>query len=95
MLVAPTITSVAAGAGRLIVSFVPPAYDGGQPILHYLVICVSSDGGAADLRTGERSPIVVLGLSPDKTYTCTVVAHNPQGDGPPSAPSAPVVTLAQ
>ncbi|HTD49329.1 MAG TPA: fibronectin type III domain-containing protein [Acidimicrobiia bacterium] len=95
MLGAPTITSVAAGAGRLIVSFVPPAYDGGQPILHYLVICVSSDGGAADLRTGERSPIVVLGLSPDKTYTCTVVAHNPQGDGPPSAPSAPVVTLAQ
>jgi hypothetical protein len=92
---APTITTVTAGPGRLTVSFAPPAQNGGQPILHFRVTCVSSDGGTANLRAGEESPIVVLGLSPEKTYSCTMIAHNPRGDGPPSAPSAPVVTLAQ
>jgi len=92
---AATITSVTAGVGSLIVSFTRPAHDGGQPIGHYRVTCVSSDGGTANMRTGIASPIVVFRLSPVKTYTCEVIAHNRQGDGPASAPSAPVVTLAQ
>ena len=91
---AATITSVTAGVGRLIISFTQPAHDGGQPILHYRVTCVSTDGGTPNVRTGVASPIVVLGLSTAKTYTCEVIAHNRQGNGPPSTPSAPVVTLA-
>ena len=90
---APTITAVTAGVRRITVAFDKPTTDGGQPIRNYRANCASSDGGGANARSGVSSPIVVLGLSAGRTYTCRVVAHNRLGDGPPSTPSAPVVTL--
>ncbi|MGO9876589.1 MAG: fibronectin type III domain-containing protein [Acidimicrobiia bacterium] len=92
---AATITSVTAGVGSLTVSFTKPTHDGGRPILHYRITCISSDGGVANIRTGITSPVVVPGLSPAKSYTCDVIAHNRLGDGPASLPSVLVVTLAQ
>ena len=89
----PTITSVTPGVRRITVFFDKPAFDGGKPITHYRATCVSSDG-SANARTGPTSPIVVLGLAPQRTYSCTVVAHTHDGDGPPSPPLATVVTLA-
>ena len=49
--------------------------------------------GAGDA-FGRRSPVVVLGLSAGKTYTCTVTAHDSVGYGTASAPSGSVVPLA-
>jgi len=91
---APAITSVTAGVRRITVAFTKPTSDGGQHIDHYRATCVSSDGGGVNARAGKTSPVLVLGLSAAKTYTCDVVAHNRLGDGPPSTPSAPVTTLA-
>jgi hypothetical protein len=92
---APTITSVTAGLAQVSVAFNEPVHEGGQPIVHYRATCVSVDGGATNARTGVTSPIVVLGLTGGKTYTCKVIAHTHAADGPPSAPSASVVTLAE
>jgi len=89
---APTITSVKAiGQRSISVAVTAPADDGGATITHYLVVCRSSDGGAAHNREAPQSPIRVAGLTPKKTYTCTVAASNNIRLGPASAPSKPVV----
>jgi hypothetical protein len=89
---APTITSVKAiGQRSIVVTFAAPANDGGAPIQHYLVVCRSTDGGAARDRDASDSPIRVAGLTATKTYTCTVAASNDVRLGPASAPSKPVV----
>jgi hypothetical protein len=89
---APTITSVrAVGQRSILVTVTAPANDGGARITHYLAVCRSSDGGAAHNRSAPRSPIRVAGLTPKKTYTCTVAASNNIRFGPASAPSKPVV----
>jgi len=90
---APTITSVTAGVHRVKVVFAAPTSNGGAQIQSYRVKCVSSDGGKTAVRSGHASPIRVVGLTA-KTYTCTVVARNLAGHGPPSAASDPVTVLA-
>jgi hypothetical protein len=90
---APTITSVTAGSKSISVAFSPPASDGGATIVDYRATCVSSDGGVTRTNDAGTSPILVTHLSAANTYTCTVMAKNSVGFGPPSAPSAPVVTL--
>lgn len=90
---APTITGVAAGDRSLNVSYSPPASNGGANITDYKVSCVSSDGGVSRSNTEHSSPTRVSGLTAAKTYTCNVMARNRVGFGPPSASSAPVVTL--
>jgi hypothetical protein len=73
------------------VAWTAPADDGGSPITRYLVD-VSTDGGATWAKAGWS--VITRG-----TYPCggggahcihRVTAHNAAGDGPPSAPSAPV-----
>jgi hypothetical protein len=91
---APTISSTTPGLRSVSVAFGAPASDGGARILEYRVACTSSDGGVSRSRTGHVSPIRVAGLTAAKTYTCDVEARNRAGYGPPSAESAPVVTLA-
>jgi len=89
---APTITSVRAiGQRSILVAVTAPANDGGARITHYLVVCRSRDGGAAHSREAPQSPIRVAGLTPKKTYTCTVAASNNIRLGPASVPSKPVV----
>ncbi|MCB0965996.1 MAG: Ig-like domain repeat protein [Ilumatobacter sp.] len=72
-----------AGDGRALVSWDPPANDGGTPITGYTV--TTSPGGAT-CSTTSRLDCTVLGLAVGSTYTFTVVATNAQGDSIPSAP---------
>lgn len=89
---APIITSVKAIGQRSVeVSFTKPTNDGGAPIKNVLVVCRSSDGGAARDRDAADSPIRVAGLTSGKTYTCTVAASNGVRLGPASPPSKPFI----
>ena len=90
---APTITGVTAGLRSVMVTYSAPASDGGATITDYRVACSSSDGGASKSTTEHASPTIVRNLTAGKTYTCNVMARNKAGYGPPSAQSAPVVTL--
>ena len=80
---APQNVSGAAGDGRVLVSWDPPANDGGTPITDYTV--TTSPGGAT-CSTTSRLDCTVLGLAVGSTYTFTVVATNAQGDSVPSEP---------
>jgi hypothetical protein len=83
----PRITRAwAPSSGQAIVSFDPPAFDGGSPIHSYTV--TASPGGAT--ASGPTSPITITGLQDGTTYTFTVTATNQAGTGPPSAPSPQV-----
>src|SRR5580692_9077723 len=89
---APTITSVTPGDHNIKVAFSRPANNGGAEIFNYKATCTSSNGGATRSASYFSSPIRVSATAGD-TYTCTVMAQNRAGFGPPSAPSNPVVVL--
>ena len=91
---APTGVVATAGIRSVNVAFTAPASDGGAKVANYHVTCTSSDGGRLGQREGTKSPIFVAGLTPAKTYTCTVAARNRVGLGANSDPSAAVVVLA-
>lgn len=91
---APTV--VRGGAGELIVSWTPPASDGGSPLLEYDLIqsppgtsiCSpdSPDGGV----TPPPTTCTATGLVSGQTYTFRVAARNVPGWGNYSVDSAPV-----
>jgi hypothetical protein len=85
---APTIGTVLAGNGAVSVAFglAPP---GSSDTLGYLATCESSNGNNGSAVAGD-SPIVVPGLTNGATYTCSVLAWNRVGNGPPSNDSGPV-----
>jgi hypothetical protein len=89
---APTIASATGGVQSVSVAFSPPANDGGANITDYKATCTSSDGGVSRWDDRNASPILVVHLTSGKTYTCTVMARNKIGFGPPSAPSSAVLT---
>jgi uncharacterized repeat protein (TIGR03803 family) len=78
---APTIGTATAGVGSISVTFTPPGSDGGSPISFYMAIC------GARSNAGASSPIVVSGFEGGVPVTCTVVATNHAGTGPPSESS--------
>lgn len=83
---APTIGTAAAGDSKAVVTFTPPASNGGATITSYTV--TSSPGNIT--ATGTASPIVVSGLSNGQPYTFTVTATNApavSGNGLASAAS--------
>ena len=84
---APTIGVATAGNGAAAVTFTPPASDGGSAVFYYSVTCSSGNGGALGTQTASSSPIIVTGLTNDRTYTCSLVAGNALGTGPSSASS--------
>lgn len=87
---APQNASATAGDAQAVVSFAPPASDGGASITSYTV--TASPGGAT--ASGASSPITVTGLTNGTQYTFTVTATNSAGTGPASAPSNAVTPLA-
>ena len=90
---APTITYVKAGAQSIAVGFTPPSDHGGSVITTYRAKSASSNGGHRGNKEHLVSPVVLDGLSPGKTYTCTLQARNAGGYGPASSRSRAVVTL--
>jgi hypothetical protein len=86
----PTVTRIA--SGRLRVSFpnLTAAQANGSPLTtpKYTATCRSTNGGVARAASGVASPITVGALTPGKTYSCVVAAHNARGYGRPSPGSA-------
>jgi hypothetical protein len=81
---APTGVSAVAGDQRAVVTFAPPASDGGNPIYSYTV--TASPGGMT-ASSSTASPITVTGLTNGTAYTFTVTATNDVGTGPASTAS--------
>jgi hypothetical protein len=84
---APTSVSATPGDTLAVVSFLPPASNGGEAASSYTV--TASPGGQT--ASGPSSPITMTGLHNGTSYTFTVTATNSAGAGPASSPSAPVV----
>ena len=87
-----TGASAVAGDAQATVSWSAPADDGGGPITRYTV--TASPGGAQAIVDGSTHAATVTGLTNGTAYTFAVVARNSDGDGPASAPTAPVTPVA-
>jgi hypothetical protein len=85
---APESVQGTAGDGRVLVTWDPPANDGGSAVTSYQV--TSSPGGGTCTTTGATN-CTVLGLAVGTTYTFTVTATNALDTSPASG--AAVVTL--
>jgi len=83
---APTAVSATPGNGSAIVTFAPPAFNGGANISGYTV---TSNPGVFT-GTGASSPITVSGLTNGTSYTFTVTATNEAGPGAASSSSLAV-----
>jgi photosystem II stability/assembly factor-like uncharacterized protein len=94
----PTGVSVQVVDSRFIVSFSPPASNGGAAITSYTVkpyLYVDSgyvDSGLPAV-SGAGSPIALTGLPPRTFYGFAVAATNAVGEGPPSAPVNGILTV--
>ncbi|MEY3898542.1 MAG: hypothetical protein RLZZ214_4064, partial [Verrucomicrobiota bacterium] len=80
----PTGVTASAGNSQAVVSFTPPASNGGSAITLYTV--TSSPGGFTV--SGASSPITVSGLTNGTAYTFTVTATNAVGPGSASSASS-------
>jgi trimeric autotransporter adhesin len=87
---APTIGTATAGNGQAVITFSPPASDGGATITGYTA--TASPGGFT--ATSASSPITLAGLTNGTSYTFTVRAINSAGTGPASAASNSVTPVA-
>lgn len=83
---APVIDALTPGNRQISVAFTPGSDNFGGTST-YTATCTSSDGGASGTASGAESPLVVSGLTNDKTYTCTVKATNSIGDSAESGAS--------
>ena len=78
--------------GQSLISFLPPANNGGSPIIQYRIQVYLNGSLQSELsETGVTSPIWVDGLTNGMSYTFTATAVNNVGSGLESLPSAPVI----
>ena len=85
----PTGIGATAGNASAIISFTPPASNGGSPITFYTVTC---NNGAVPVN-GAGSPITVSQLTIGLQYSCSVTATSAGGTSAPSV-SANVTPIA-
>lgn len=94
---APTNVTPNPGDGSAVVNWTAPDSDGGSAIDGYTVTCTAT-ANADDSHTatvdGSTTSAQVAGLTNDVEYTCTVTAHNANGDSGPSEPSGPFTPAA-
>ncbi len=88
---APTGVTATAGSGLAVISFTPPANNGGSPVTGYTATCAGTGGTAV---SGTASPIVVSPLTNGTLYSCSVKATNINGDSVASASAAVTPTAA-
>jgi hypothetical protein len=88
----PTAVTAVAGFQSAVVTWQPPAFDGGNGISSYTV--TASPGGSTATVGGALLKATVGGLTTGTSYTFTVTAMNAVGAGPSSAPSNAVVPVA-
>jgi hypothetical protein len=86
----PSVNKVAAGHLRVTFTNLTAVQANGSPLTspRYTATCRSSNGGQQNSAVGSASPLTVTGLTPSKTYTCAVVAHNARGYSAASPPSS-------
>jgi hypothetical protein len=72
----------------------PPEDDGGAEVTAYVVRAFRQGSARVLTETfpAGQTQAIVEGLRAGSTYTFTVAAVNEVGEGPQSAPSAPVTT---
>lgn len=85
----PADVRATGGNGSAVVSFTPPASDGGSAITGYTVTATDQTmaGNGGQMATGSGSPITISGLTNGDSYTFTVTATNSAGESPASGPS--------
>jgi hypothetical protein len=79
---APTITSIAPGNEKLIVSFSPPFSTGGSPITGYKY---SVDGTTYTEVASAGNTLIIPNLINEQIYSVTIKAVNAAGDSDPSS----------
>jgi extracellular elastinolytic metalloproteinase len=84
------VTAANVAAGQIRVTFTPGANNGSNTTT-YTATCTSTNGGVAGSKAGAASPLTVTGLTPGKSYTCSVKGTNARGAGLSSAPSGAVI----
>ncbi len=89
---APTIGTATPGNASAVVTWTPPASDGGSPITSYLI--TASPGGQTCMYVVAKPEVdscTVTGLTNNSHYSFTVAATNKIGTGPSSKPSVSVI----
>lgn len=87
-------TGISGVGGAVRVSFRPPEFAGGSPVIEYRATATPVSGGTPVTVSGPRSPLTVTGLVNGVPYTIAIRAINGAGSGPASAPSNEVTPRA-
>jgi titin len=82
----PSAPSVAVSLDTASVTIATP-FANGRPVTELRATCTSSNGGTTVSTDAASSPVIVSGLTPGKTYTCTAAAQNLAGWSATSSPS--------
>lgn len=87
---APSIASINAGPGRVTLTLQPPGNTGGGPITTYSATCSAIDHPSVTANSATTT-VIVPGLVPGVSYTCTATANNGSYTSLATPASAPVI----